>query len=160
MSINIIAAVNNKGYIGKDGKLLYRLKKDLEHFKELTIGHSVIMGHNTFKEIGKALPNRKNIVISNSKDISYPNVEIKNSLTLAIFDTLENGENVFIIGGESLYKDALFSADNLYITEIDDDLEGDVSFPIETVKTFFNLNSSVSDSENGISFKFNHYISE
>ena len=160
MSINIIAAVNNKGYIGKDGKLLYRLKKDLEHFKELTTGHTVIMGHNTFKEIGKALPNRKNIVISNSKDISYPNVEIKNSLTLAIFDALENEEKVFIIGGESLYKDALFSADNLYITEIDDDLEGDVSFPIETVKTFFNLNSSVSDSENGISFKFNHYISE
>ena len=160
MSINIIAAVNNKGYIGKDGKLLYRLKKDLKQFKELTTNHSVIMGHNTFKEIGKALPNRKNIVISNSKDISYPNVEIKNSLTLAIFDALENEEKVFIIGGESLYKDALFSADNLYITEIDDDLEGDVSFPIETVKTFFNLNSSVSDSENGISFKFNHYISE
>ena len=156
MSINIICAVNNKGYIGKDGKLLYRIKKDLNHFRKLTENKTVIMGHKTYLEIGKALPNRRNIVLTN-KNVNYSDIDIHNSFEDALNDALSNQGEVFIIGGESLYKEALFLTDDIYLTEVDDDTEGDVIFPIETIKFFFDKVSSIREQENGLKFEFNHY---
>lgn len=125
MKINIIAAVGKKLELGKDNKLIWPLKEDLKYFKEMTTNKTVVMGEKTFYSIGKALPNRKNIVLSfDKKDI--PGVIVLNDYK-KVFD-LE--EEVFIIGGASIYKLFLPLADTLYLTEIDkEEKKADCYFP-------------------------------
>ena len=127
--INIIAAINNNGGIGKDNKLLYRIPNDMKRFKTLTTGHTVIMGRKTFESLPKgALPNRRNIVLSH-RETSFENAESFHSLRDAL-EACKSDEEIFIIGGESLYKEAMPIADRLYITEIDDTKkEADAFFP-------------------------------
>ena len=127
--INIIAAVANNRAIGFQNKLIYWLPNDLKRFKALTTGHTIIMGRNTFLSLPKgALPNRRNIVLSRSvKEFSgcdvYPSLE--EALTHCAPD-----EDVYIIGGASVYEQALPLADRLCLTEIDDTpAEADTFFP-------------------------------
>lgn len=127
--INIIVAINKKMGIGKDNKLLYRIPNDMKRFKALTTGHTVIMGRKTFESLPKgALPNRRNIVLSR-RDISFPNTECYHSLGEAIA-ACKPDEEIFIIGGSSVYAEAMPFADKLYVTEIDDtEKRADAFFP-------------------------------
>ena len=128
MRISIIAAVGaNNRAIGKTGALLWRISDDLKRFKALTTGHTVIMGRKTFDSIGKALPNRTNIVITRNPDFKAEGVIIAKSLEDAIQKSI--GGEVFIIGGGEIYKQALPLADKLYLTLVESDVEGDVFFP-------------------------------
>lgn len=128
MSINIIVAVGNGGAIGHSGKLSFYIPADLKRFKDLTMGHPIIMGRLTFDSLPKgALPGRRNIVITRNPDWSAPNVETASSLEDAIRMT---GDDAFIIGGGQVYRQALPIADKLYITRIyEDDPEADTFFP-------------------------------
>lgn len=117
--ISIIVAVAENNAIGLNNKLLYWLPNDLKRFKAITTGHTIIMGRKTFESLPKgALPNRRNIVLSRNL-CSFEGAEHYNSLDEAIKNCNEEDE-VFIIGGASLYKDAYEMADCLYITEIND----------------------------------------
>lgn len=129
MTINIIAAVAKNRAIGKDNKLIYWLPNDLKRFKALTTGHTIIMGRKTFESLPKgALPNRRNIVLTRSaKEI--PGCDCYRSLEEAL-DHCDEDEQLFIIGGASIYKQTLPMADRLYLTEIDDTPEeADAFFP-------------------------------
>lgn len=138
MIINVIAAVAKNRGIGLDNKLLYWLPNDLKRFKALTTGHTIIMGRNTFLSLPKgALPNRRNIVLSRTQT-DFPGCECYASLDEAlrhctVEECREHGidnDDVYIIGGASVYTQALEIADRLCLTEIDDTPEkADVFFP-------------------------------
>ena len=127
--INIIAAVAQNNAIGYQNKLLYWLSNDLKRFKQLTTGHTIIMGRKTFDSLPKgALPNRRNVVISRSVQ-SLPGCEVYPSLDEAL-SHCEADEDIYIIGGASIYKQALPIAQRLCLTEIaDTPAQADVFFP-------------------------------
>lgn len=129
MNIAIIAAVAKNGAIGNGNKLIYWLPNDLKRFKELTTGHTIIMGSNTFRSLPKgALPNRRNVVLSR-KGGDFPGAEQFTSLDEALQNCTDE-DIVFIIGGEMLYRYALRYADTLELTEVDDaPSEADAFFP-------------------------------
>lgn len=131
--ISLIAAIGKNNEIGKGNTLLFTIPADMKHFKETTTGHSVIMGRKTFESIGRALPNRKNIIItrdSNFKLDGIDNIEIKHSLIDAL-EPFKDKEEVFIIGGGEIYKQAIEKADKLYITEVEaEDKDANSFFPI------------------------------
>ena len=129
MKINIIVAIAENRAIGFENKLLYWLPNDLKRFKALTTGHTIIMGRKTFESLPKgALPNRRNIVLSR-QDIEFSGAERYASLEAALAQC-QNEEEVFIIGGASVYQEALPLADKLYVTHIDDTPEqSDAFFP-------------------------------
>ena len=127
--LSIIVAINKNFGIGKENKLLYWLPNDLKRFKALTTGHPIIMGRKTFESLPKgALPNRRNIVLT-KQNIHFEGAETFHSLTEAM-EACKEEEETFIIGGASLYQEAMKVADRLYITEIDDkEKDADVFFP-------------------------------
>lgn len=129
MKVALIAAVAQNGAIGNGNKLIYWLPNDLKRFKQLTTGHTIIMGSNTFRSLPKgALPNRRNIVLSR-KEAEFPGAEKFTSLERAL-DSCREEDIVFIIGGEMLYKSALPLSDILYLTEVEDTPEeADAFFP-------------------------------
>lgn len=127
--INIIAAVAKNRAIGYQNKLLYWLPNDLKRFKALTTGHTIIMGRKTFESLPKgALPNRRNVVLSrNVKEL--PGCDVYPSLEEALAHTTPD-EDIYIIGGDSVYSQSLSVADRLCLTEIDDvPAEADAFFP-------------------------------
>ena len=125
----LIAAIAKNNAIGFENRLIYWLPNDLKRFKELTTGHTIIMGSNTFRSLPKgALPNRRNIVLSR-KESGFHGCETFSSLEEALANC-NDSELVYIIGGEMLYKTALPHADILCLTEIDDTPENaDAFFP-------------------------------
>ncbi|WP_418825849.1 dihydrofolate reductase [Phocaeicola sp.] len=127
--LSIIVAINKNRGIGFENKLLYWLPNDQKRFKALTTGHTIIMGRKTFESLPKgALPNRRNIVLSHTCH-EFPGAECFHSLQDALNQCKEE-EEVYIIGGASLYAEALPLADRLNITEIEDaDKEADAFFP-------------------------------
>ena len=129
MNISIIVAVAQNHAIGFENKLIYWLPNDLKRFKALTTGHTIIMGRKTFESLPKgALPNRRNIVLSR-QDIEFAGAERYPSLEAALAQCT-NDEEVFIIGGASVYEQALPLADRLCLTEIADTPEqADAFFP-------------------------------
>jgi len=129
MNINIIAAVARNNAIGKDNKLIYWLPNDLKRFKSLTTGHTIVMGRNTFMSLPKgALPNRRNIVLSTTQS-HFDGCDTYRSFDEAISHSSPD-EDIYIIGGASVYGQAMTIADRLCLTEIDDEPEdADTFFP-------------------------------
>ena len=126
--INIIVAVAQNGVIGKDGKLPWTLKEDMARFKELTMGNIVILGLNTFNEFKRPLVERENIVLS-THTAHIDGAVVFDSLDKAIAYAKTQDKEIFICGGESVYKEALAFADRLYITRIHKTFDGDRYFP-------------------------------
>ena len=130
--LNIIVACTDKeNVIGKDNKLPWNLPEDLQHFKEITMGKTIVMGRKTFESFGRALPERLNIVITHNTDkISTDYVIYVNSLKDAYNVCLNNRfSKCFVIGGESIFKDAIFDADEIILTRILKKIKGDTYFP-------------------------------
>ena len=113
--------------IGADNKLPWHLSDDLKRFKELTMGHTLIMGRKTFDSIGRPLPGRVNIVVSRNPSLSIPGAIVVPSLEDAIANT--KGETAYVIGGSEIFAKALPLADHIDLTQIDAEVEGDVFFP-------------------------------
>lgn len=116
--IIIIAAVGENFELGKNNRLLWQLPADLEHFKKTTEGHPVIMGRKTFESIGKALPRRRNIVVTRNPDFSASNIETADSVEAAVELAQTTNAKIFIIGGEQIFRQALPLADHLIITHV------------------------------------------
>ena len=127
--ISIIAAVAQNLAIGYQNKLLYWLPNDLKRFKALTTGHTIIMGSRTFESLPKgALPNRRNVVLTRSQ-VTFPGAETFPSLQSALSSCTPD-EDIYIIGGASVYNEALPMADRLCLTEIEDTpAQADAFFP-------------------------------
>ncbi len=132
--IVLIAAIAEKNrVIGKEGELPWYIPEDLKRFKQLTLGHAVVMGRKTFESIlqrlGKPLPERRNIVLTSNRSYpDYPEVETYGSIEAAL-EALVDEPRVFIIGGESIFEETLFMADRLELTIVEGDYEGDAYFP-------------------------------
>ena len=131
MRLYLIAAVSRNGVIGRGGKLPWRLPEDLKRFKRLTTGHAVIMGRKTYESIGKPLPNRRNVVVSRNASFPLPEGVLRaGNLGEATEACRRAGEEqAFVIGGASLFEEALKTADGLHITWIPGEVEGDTFFP-------------------------------
>lgn len=131
MNITIIAAIAKNNAIGFRNKLLYWLPDDLKRFKRLTTGHTIIMGRKTFESFPKgALPNRRNVVLTRQKEILFNGAEVFHSLQEAL-GGCDSSEDIYIIGGASLYKESLSIASRLCLTEIDDTPSlADAYFPV------------------------------
>ncbi len=126
--LSIIVAVAENNVIGHNNSLIWHISEDLKYFKRVTSGHTVIMGRKTFESIGKPLPNRTNIVISRNADFKPNGVIVVSSLEEAVAKT-NSGEESFIIGGGSIYREAMGLADKLYLTKVHHSYEGDTFFP-------------------------------
>ena len=180
MTISIISAMSSNGTIGKDNKLPWRLPSDLKRFKAITTNGVVLMGRKTFESIGsKPLPNRYNIVITKSKEIAdvygagRPSLMVVNSLDAALVlgrslsELAGVNKEIFVIGGESLYRDCLPLADKMYLTEIHATIEGDIHFPSFNKEEWVLVSQEVILEEKGfldsvteevnISYNFNTY---
>ena len=127
-SVSIIAAIAGNSVIGRSGNLPWHLPDDLKHFKQITLGHTIIMGRRTFESIGRPLPGRSNIVVTRSAEWHRPQCRTANSLGAALRE-LTPGEAAFVIGGAEIYALALPLADRLCLTEIARDFPGDAFFP-------------------------------
>ncbi len=126
--LTLIAAVARNGVIGNDNALPWRLPEDLKRFKELTLGHPIIMGRKTWASLGRPLPGRRNIVISRDPDFKAPGGIVVASLAAALAASADASE-AFVIGGAEIYALALPEAQCLRLTEIDRDFPGDTHFP-------------------------------
>ena len=128
-NISIIAAVANENAIGKDNKLLVHLPGDLKRFRNITTGHTVVMGRNTFFSLPSGpLKNRRNIVITDNPGDDFPGCEIALSVKEAI-EKCDAGDENFVIGGASVYRQFMPFATRLYITRIYKTFEADTWFP-------------------------------
>lgn len=127
MTKTIVVAISENHAIGKDNKLLWYLPKDLKHFKEITTGGTVIMGRKTYESVGKPLPNRRNIIITR-QDIKIDGCEVVNSIEAAI-DLAKTEDEVFIVGGAEIYKQAMHLTDRIYLTIVHKNFEADSFFP-------------------------------
>ena len=156
--ISIIAAVAKNRAIGFQNKLIYWLPNDLKRFKALTTGHTIIMGRNTFLSLPKgALPNRRNIVLSRSTK-AFPGCDVYPSLEDALAQCRQD-EDIYIIGGGSVYQQALPLADRLCLTEIDDTpAEADTFFPSYDDWQEVNRESHDTDERHAYPYAFVDYI--
>lgn len=127
MTISIIVAFDSNRLIGKNNQLPWHLPADLKHFKEITMGHHMIMGRKTFESIGKPLPGRTSIIVTRQNDYSAEGCIVFNSIEHAIAYCKDENE-VFFIGGAELFNHAMKYADKLYLTEIHHAFEGDTYF--------------------------------
>ena len=131
INYSMIAAVSTNNVIGKNGQLPWHLKTDLQRFKKLTENHTIIMGRRCFESIGKPLPNRTNVVVSSNTDLEIPGCIVKPSLQYAADYTNSRYDSTpFIIGGGTLYRQAINLVNVLYLTRVHTIIEdGNVFFP-------------------------------
>ncbi len=123
--ISLIVAYAHGRVIGKDGKIPWRLPNDLRYVKRTTSGHTIVMGRATFESIGHPLPNRRNVVLTYDRTLTIPGVEVVHSVE----EALALDDDLFVLGGEKVYREFLPLADRLYITEVDYKTDGDTYFP-------------------------------
>jgi dihydrofolate reductase len=127
MPVSLIAAVASNNVIGNAGKLPWRLPDDLARFKRLTLGCPVVMGRRTFESLGKPLSGRRNILLTRDAGFSQPGCEMAHTADEAI--GLAGNDELFVIGGASVYKLFLPLASRMYITHVEGNFSGDVFFP-------------------------------
>ena len=128
MSVSMIAAVGKNLELGKNNDLIWHFKEDMKFFKDTTMGHTVVMGRKTFESLPKALPGRKNIVISSNAEYQAQGATVVTSVEEAL--QIADNEEVFVIGGGKIYAEFLPYADKLYLTEIDAECaDADTYFP-------------------------------
>ena len=133
--INLIVAMTDKGVIGKGNDLPWHLPEDLKHFKKTTMSNIILMGRKTFESIGKPLPGRKNFILSSNPESISP--EIREKENVFVFKSFQEAfdaasrleEQLFIIGGASVYRETINHADRLYISKVRENYPGDVFFP-------------------------------
>lgn len=156
---SIIVAHSTNNSIGKDNKIPWYLPEDLKRFKELTMGKKMIMGRKTFESLPGILPGRQHIILTQNKNytVDNPNVKIVTDLNELINTYQDSNEEVFIIGGGEIYKLFLDYTSKLYITEVLLDVEADTKFPlIDTQKWNLDYESDVLE-QNSITYIYKNY---
>ncbi|GAB2531696.1 dihydrofolate reductase [Rufibacter soli] len=128
--IGLVVAMAENRVIGKDNQLIWHLPQDLKHFKQLTMGHPMIMGRKTFEAIGKPLPGRTSVIVTRQPDYQAPEgCLVASSLEEALQQSLALDEQVLVVGGGEIYRQALPLAEVVYLTLVHESFEGDVYFP-------------------------------
>lgn len=160
--LSLIVAVAQNNVIGKDNKLIWHISEDLKRFKEITSGNTIIMGRKTFESLPGVLPNRKHIIVTRDKNykVNSDNVTIVHDLNSLIDQYKNCDDEVFIIGGAEIYKQALPYADKLYLTKINNFFDGDTFFP-EINYDYFKVEYTSEvfiDEKSGIAYKFINLI--
>lgn len=155
--LSIFVAVDEKRAIGKDNKLLWNIPEDLKRFRALTTGHAVIMGENTYYSIGRPLPNRTNIVMTLNQELVLPGCLVVHSLDEALAVAKEHEkEEIFVMGGASIYKQFLPITERLYLTLVQGEHEADTFFP-----DYSEFSKVVSQEEgNNGEYKYTYFILE
>lgn len=151
--ISIIAARAKNGVIGVGNRLPWHLPEDLQHFKTLTWGHTLLMGRKTFESIGRPLPGRRTIIISRDPAYQAQGCLTVGSIEAALAASEEEAE-VFFVGGGEIYRQVLPIADRLYLTEIEADYAGDAHFPEIDPAEWRELAREARVSANGLAFRF------
>jgi len=128
MKIILIAAMAKNRVIGRGNAIPWHIPSELQRFKALTMGHTLIMGRKTFESIGRPLPGRKTVIVTRNPEYRAPGCAVATSLTAAIALCAKE-ETIFIAGGGEIYQEALPLADAMYLTVLDREVEGDVFFP-------------------------------
>jgi dihydrofolate reductase (trimethoprim resistance protein) len=128
MKVSLIVAMDKNRVIGKDNDIPWRIPKDWEYVKNITKGRSIILGRKNFESIGRALPGRRNIILTRDKDYNFDGCEIIHSIE-AVFELCKYEEEIFIFGGEQIYNMFLPYVEKMYITKIHYEFEGDTYFP-------------------------------
>lgn len=126
--ISLIVATSRNGVIGKDNRLPWHLPADLRRFKELTMGHTIVMGRKTYESIGRLLPGRRNVIVTRNRAFRLEGAIVVDSFDAALAAAADDDE-VFIIGGEQIFRLALETADRLYLTIVQVEVEGDTFMP-------------------------------
>ncbi|MCS7006066.1 MAG: dihydrofolate reductase [Thermoleophilia bacterium] len=159
MKVTVVAAIARGGVIGRDGAIPWRLPEDLARFKALTTGHAVVMGRRTWESLParfRPLPGRRNVVLTRNPSWEAQGAERAASLEEAL-ELVEDEEGVFVIGGAELYAAALPLADELALTEIDLEVEGDTVFPEWDRAAFEEVSREDGVSRDGTRFAFVTY---
>ncbi len=160
MRISVVAAVARGGVIGNRNGIPWRIREDAQRFRALTMGHPVVMGRRTWDTLPgrfRPLPGRRNVVVTRNDEWHAPGAERAGSLAAAL-RLLADEPQVFVIGGGELYAAAIALADELLLTEIDADVEGDTWFPDWDRAAFEEASRERHVSETGISFSFVDYV--
>jgi dihydrofolate reductase len=155
----LIAAVARNRAIGRGNQLLWREPADQRHFRDTTMGHAVIMGRKTWESIAerfRPLPGRRNIVVTRSAGYAAPGAEVAGSLDAAL-ERVQHDPRVFVIGGAQLYAQALPRANELILTEIDADFDGDAHFPRLPPGEFAEVGRETRRADDGTRFDFVTY---
>ncbi|WP_144392219.1 type 3 dihydrofolate reductase [Pleionea sediminis] len=126
--ISLVCAMANNRVIGKDNEMPWHMPADLKHFKETTMGKPIVMGRKTFESIGRPLPGRRNVIITRNPKYHHDGIDVVNSVEDAI-TLLQDEPEIMITGGGNIYEQTLERADNLFLTFIDLDVDGDAFFP-------------------------------
>lgn len=148
----IIVAVDENNAIGKDNKLLWRIPEDMKFFKKITLGHPVIMGRKTCESIGKPLTGRTNIVITSNCDYTNDSYTVVHSLAEAVSVAAALDERYFVIGGASIYRQALPLTDEIYMTTVRHRYDADTFFPALNREEWCKVEQT--DFERGTNFEY------
>lgn len=153
--IKLIVAISKNRIIGDSNKLIWNLPADLKRFKKITGGHPIVMGRKTYQSIGRTLPNRRNIIITRDESYEVDGCEVVNSIEEALLLT---NNDCFIIGGGEIYKQTLHIADQIYMTEVDEEFDGDTTFPDLPASWYVsNKEDFLADEKNPYNYSFVFY---
>lgn len=158
--ISLLVAMDENRVIGHQNKLPWHIPRDLQYFKQLTLGHTIIMGRKTYESIGRPLPQRRNVVLTR-QDMSFPEgVEVIHDLdTLYEWEKANPDEEYFVIGGGNLFNQVIEHADRMYITLIKHPFKGDTFFPEfnEADWTLTHKEKGIKDEQNPYDYYFLTY---
>lgn len=159
--ISIIVALARNRAIGLNGNLIWHLSADLKYFKRITTGHTVIMGYKTFLSLPnqRALPNRRNIIISSHLEQAPEGFELAHSIQEAV-NMVHDEEETFVIGGGSIYEQFLPHAGKLYLTRIDKEFEADTYFPYIDFDEWNLIDVNVVDEDPQVDFTYRFEVWE
>ncbi|MGE6357143.1 dihydrofolate reductase [Staphylococcus capitis] len=156
MTLSILVAHDKQRVIGYQNQLPWHLPNDLKHVKQLSTGHTLVMGIKTFESIGKPLPNRRNVVLTNNHSFKHEGVDVIHSIE----EINDIPGQVFIFGGQTLFEEMIDKVDDMYITVVDGKFQGDTFFPPYTFEDW-EVESSVEgqlDEKNTIPHTFLHLV--
>ncbi|MDP3009771.1 MAG: dihydrofolate reductase [Methylococcales bacterium] len=154
MKISLIVAMASNRVIGNNGQMPWHLSADLKKFRQITTGFPIIMGRKTYDAIGRPLPNRTNIIVSTNTDYQADGCVVFNDINSALAHAESLAEQVFIIGGATLYAALLAAADMLYITEIHQDFTGDTYFPSFDMNEWAEVAREYIDDDPSVDFSY------
>lgn len=159
MNFSMIAAMDENRVIGKDNDLPWRLPRDWQYVQKITMGKTIVLGRKNFESIGKALPGRKNVVLTRKRDYSPENCLIVHSID-EVLQTCRGDEEVFIFGGEEIYTQFMPMTTKLYLTKIHHAFEGDTYFPEINERDWKEISrvKGIKDKQNPYTYYFHQYI--
>ena len=159
MKLSLIVAMATNHTIGLNNKMPWHLSADLKKFKQITMGHPIIMGRKTFESIGRPLPGRQNIIISRNPHYEQQSCLVFNNLDSAL-QSCAQADEVFVIGGATLYAATLAQADRLYITEIQQAFDGDTWFPEIDLQQWQEVTRNDISDDKSVDFSYSFIVYE